>query len=114
MKEVLKSDRFGFFMADYLPALMTAGAIATLLLIWRFLWAQGQVATAGTNPVCMWLGWVLAVGASLIGFWWLPWHPSLPEITWVASIADNAWSLSWPMITATVLAIIAWKSVKQR
>lgn len=113
MKELLKPDHFGFFMADYLPALMTAGAIATLLLIWRFLWAQGQVARTDANPVCMWLGWGLATAASLILFWWLPWHPSLPVVTSAASMVENAWSLSWPMVLATVLAAIAWKSVKQ-
>jgi len=114
MKEVLQRDGFGFFMADYLPALMTAGAIATLLLIWRFLWAQGQVARAGANPACMWLGWGLATASSLALFWWLPWHPSLPGIIWVASMVESAWSLAWPMIIATVLAAMAWKSVKQR
>lgn len=114
MKEALKRERFGFFMADYLPALMTAGAVATLLLIWRFLWAQGQVARSGGNPVCMWLGWGLATAASLMLFWWLPWHPSLPGIISVASMVGSAWSLAWPMVLATVLAAIAWKSVKQR
>ena len=114
MKEVLQPAGFGFFMADYLPALMTAGAIATLLLIWRFLWAQGQVARAGANPACMWLGWGLATASSLGLFWWLPWHPSLPGIIWVASMVESAWSLAWPMIIATVLAAMAWKSVKQR
>jgi len=114
MKELLKPDNFNFAMAPYLPALMSAGAMATMVLVWRFLWVQRADARVGGNPAFMWLGWAMATAASLVLFWWLPWHPAVPEKAWLVAMVREAWSLFWPILLATVIAAVAWRSVKQR
>src|SRR5690606_17316235 len=44
MKGQLKPANFDFALAPCLPALLSAGAIATTALVWRFLWTQLNVA----------------------------------------------------------------------
>ncbi|PHQ15833.1 complex I subunit 5 family protein [Marinobacter profundi] len=114
MKEVLKPDHFAFAAAPYLPALMSAGAVATMLLVWRFLWLQRAVGKIGRNPVAMWVGWGLSLAGSLILFWYLPWHGAVPEKTWPTAITGEAWSLIWPILMATLMAAVAPRSVRQR
>lgn len=114
MKSVLTPGDLSFFMAAYLPALMTTGAIATLLLVWRFLWVQRGAASTGANARWMWIGWVLATTASLLVFWGLPWQASLPRADLAASMQSHAWELSWPILVATVLAAIAAAAARKR
>lgn len=113
MKDVLEPHRFDFFMADYLPALMTAASVATLLLIWRFLWTHQALAKTGPNPPWMWAGWALATAASLALFWGLPWHASVASTDWPRSIQSNFWALSWPILTATAVAVVASKTLRR-
>ncbi|GGC60631.1 complex I subunit 5 family protein [Marinobacter halophilus] len=114
MKDVLKPSGLGFTLAAYLPALMTAGAIATMLLIWRFLWAFGADARTGTNSPGLWLGWASATVSSLLLFWWLPLPPGLPVKPWFAVMQAQAWSLLWPVLVATLLAGVAWQIAQRR
>ena len=106
MKDVLQPGDLDFFMAHYLPVLMTTGAIATLLLVWRFLWAQQLQVKTGANASGMWAGWGMATVASLVLFWWLPRHAALPETDWAATMESNVWMLAWPILAATGLAAI--------
>ncbi len=114
MKELLKPDRFDFAMAAYLSVLMSAGAVATMLLVWRFLWVQRAGASTGSNPSFLWLGWGLATAASVVLFWLLPWHADVPQKAWLSAMVQDAWSLFWPILVATLLAAVALRLVKQR
>ncbi|MFO8140466.1 MAG: complex I subunit 5 family protein [Marinobacter sp.] len=114
MKDALKPSGLDFPLAGYLPALMTAGAIATMLLIWRFLWAYGAGARTGGNSPGLWLGWASATVSSLLLFWWLPLPPGLPAIPWFAVMQAQAWSLLWPVLVATLLAGVAWQIARRR
>ena len=114
MKELLKPGNFDFAMAPYLPALMSAGAVATMALVWRFLWVQRAAARTGANPVFLWLGWGLAIAASLLLFWLLPWPQAVPQKAWLTAMVQGAWSLVWPILLATLLAALALRLIKQR
>lgn len=114
MKELLKPDSFSFAMAPYLPALMSAGAVATMMLVWRFLWVQRDAARIDGNPAFLWLGWGLATAASLMLFWLLPWPQAVPQKAWLMAMVQNAWSLVWPILVATLLAAMALRLIKQR
>lgn len=114
MKELLKPENFEFALAPYLPALMSAGAVATMLLVWRFLWVQRTAVGTGNNPVFMWLGWGLATISSLVLFWFLPWPREASVPGWPGSMVHSAWSLVWPILLATIISAVAWRSVKQR
>ncbi len=114
MKDVLKPSGLDFPLAEYLPVLMTAGAIATMLLIWRFLWTFGTGARTGGNSPGLWLGWASATVASLLLFWWLPVPSGLPEKSGFAAMQAHAWSLLWPVLVATILAGVAWQIPRLR
>ena len=110
MKNALAPENFDFALAPYFPGLMSAGAVATLLLIWRFIWTAHLHAKVGVNSLWQWSGWGLATAASLAVFWYLPWHAALPELKWLSLIERSLWSLVWPMLAATIIAAIAWTS----
>jgi formate hydrogenlyase subunit 3/multisubunit Na+/H+ antiporter MnhD subunit len=114
MKELLKPENFEFGLAPCLPALMSAGAVATMLLVWRFLWVQRTAVGTGNNPAFMWLGWGLATISSLVLFWFLPWPREASVPGWPGTMVHSAWSLFWPILLATVISAVAWRSVKQR
>lgn len=114
MKELLKPDRFDFALAAYLPVLMSASAVATMLLVWRFLWVQRAGASTGNNHPFLWLGWGLATAASVALFWLLPWHADVPQKAWLSAMVQDAWNLFWPILVATLLAAVALRLVKQR
>ncbi|MDR9426117.1 MAG: complex I subunit 5 family protein [Marinobacter sp.] len=109
MKDVLKPSGLGFPLAEYLPVLMATGAIATLLLIWRFLWTFGANARTGGNSSGLWLGWSSATVSSLLLFWCLPMPSGLPGNTGFMAMQAQAWGLLWPLIVATMLAVVAWQ-----
>lgn len=73
MKEALAKDQVALASAPWLSPLMTAGAVATLLLVLRFLWLQRK-SEPGRNPGWRTAGWLMAVAASGLLFWWLPWQ----------------------------------------
>lgn len=116
MKDLLEPDHLEFAMAAYLPGLMSAGAVATMLLVWRFLWVQRAAAGTGSNTGSMWAGWALATAASLALFWMLPWHDALSQKAWLTAMVQDAWSLSWPIVVATAMAAsVSWlRSGRQR
>ncbi|WP_372987261.1 complex I subunit 5 family protein [Marinobacter sp.] len=108
MKNALKPEQYEFAMAEYLPLIMSAGAVATMLLIWRFLWALHQSAQTGNNHRFKWLGWVAASVCSLVAFWFLPGARSTAGHSWFAVTPSEAWSLIWPIALATAIAGAWW------
>jgi len=114
MKDVLKPSGLDFPLAEYLPLLMTAGTIATLLLVWRFLWTFGAGARTGANPPGRWLGWASATVSSLLLFWWLPVPSGLPDNAGFSAMQARAWSLLWPVLVATILAGVTWQIARLR
>ncbi|SET41529.1 Formate hydrogenlyase subunit 3/Multisubunit Na+/H+ antiporter, MnhD subunit [Marinobacter segnicrescens] len=74
MKEALASDHLTMVTATWLSPLMTAGAVATLLLILRFLWLHHKQAEPAANPPWRTAGWLLTVAGSGLVFWVLPWQ----------------------------------------
>ncbi|WP_372957654.1 complex I subunit 5 family protein [Marinobacter sp.] len=74
MKEALAKDQLTMATATWLSPLMTAGAVATLLLVLRFLWLQYRQAEPGANSRWRTAGWLLTVAGSALVFWWLPWQ----------------------------------------
>jgi len=115
MKDVLKPDYHDFMMADALPILMSAGAVATLLLVWRFVWVLAISDGNKTVNRWQWWGWSAACLASLSAFFWLPLVPAGE----VGSDIGNAmqgqlWTLSWPLLIATGMAGVAWLVSRRR
>ena len=118
MKEGLSEDKLDFALAAYLSPLMTAGAVATLLLVLRYLWALAGKLETGRNPPLLTAGWLAATGISLVAFWWMPWEVEglVKAPVWLPALYQ-IWALLWPMLVAVVLAamtILATRSVKQR
>ncbi|MCK7544111.1 complex I subunit 5 family protein [Marinobacter bryozoorum] len=74
MKEALASDQLTMATATWLSPMMTAGAVATLLLILRFLWLHHTQAEPSANPRWRIAGWLLTVAGSGLVFWVLPWQ----------------------------------------
>ncbi len=112
MKHALKPDHLALATAPYLPKLMSAGAVATLLLVLRFLWLQAGHARTGRGPVAVTVGWGLAVASSLILFWWLPWQTGgqVNPPYWLAT-AHQFVSLLWPILLALVIGGLVAKLV---
>ncbi|GGY59751.1 complex I subunit 5 family protein [Marinobacter zhanjiangensis] len=108
MKEVLKADKLAMVTAPYLAPLMTAGAVATLLLVLRFLWLQRLKDETGRNPLALTLGWSLATLGSLLLFWWLPWQAEglVASPRWLPE-SYQYWPLLWPILVALVIGGLA-------
>ncbi len=118
MKEGLAEDKLEFALAGYLSSLMTAGAVATLLLVLRYLWTLSGKLETGRNPPMLAAGWLTAVGVSLVAFWWMPWEVEglVKTPVWLPA-PYQLWALIWPMLIAFVLAVLtllASRQIKQR
>lgn len=114
MKDVLTPPDYHFAMASWLPAFMSAGAVATMLLILRFLQVQNQGAARGDNVLCLWLGWAASLLASVLLFWVLPWPESVPDKRWLHEMLAGAWGLTWPMLLAIGSAAVVACLFRQR
>lgn len=114
MKAALNPQEYGFALAPWLPALMSTGAVATMLLVLRFLWVQQRSSSRGGNAAGLWAGWGMSVLASALVFWFLPWPDAVPDKHWLSEMIAQAWALSWPALLATGIAVGALLSVKQR
>ncbi|MBU2873673.1 complex I subunit 5 family protein [Marinobacter salexigens] len=108
MKAGLAEDSLSFALAGCLPPLMTAGAIATLLLVLRYLWTLSAKLETGQTPPMLTAGWLAAVAASLIAFWWMPWDLAglVKAPVWLPA-PYQIWALVWPMLIALALAGLA-------
>lgn len=118
MKEGLAKDKLDFALAGYLAPLMTAGAVATLLLVLRYLWTLSGKLQPGRNPPMLAAGWLAAMAASLVAFWWMPWGVEglLKPPLWLPA-PYQVWALIWPMLVAVALAgvaLVATRSIRQR
>ncbi|PXX93723.1 NADH-ubiquinone oxidoreductase [Marinobacter vulgaris] len=118
MKESLLEEQLEFALAGYLSPLMTAGAVATLLLVLRYLWTLTGNLESGRNPPMLAAGWLAAVVVSLVAFWWMPWNVEglVKPPVWLPA-AYQVWALAWPMLIAValaLLALVASRLVKQR
>lgn len=118
MKEGLAEDKLAFALAGWLSPLMTAGAVATLLLVLRYLWTLTGKLETGRNPPMLAAGWLASAAVSLLAFWWMPWDVGglVKAPVWLPK-GYQLWALTWPMLIAVVLAVVAlWTSrlVKQR
>ncbi|WP_152205176.1 complex I subunit 5 family protein [Marinobacter changyiensis] len=118
MKEGLSEDPLDFALAGYLSPLMTAGAVATLLLVLRYLWTLGGKLENRRNPPMLAAGWLASVGVSLVAFWWMPWEVEglVKSPVWLPA-PYQLWALVWPMLIAVALAgltLLVARLVKQR
>ncbi|MGM0766519.1 MAG: complex I subunit 5 family protein [Pseudomonadota bacterium] len=118
MKEALSADKLEFALAGYLSPLMTAGAVATLLLVLRYLWTLTATLEAGRNPPMLAAGWLGATALSLVAFWAMPWNVDglVKPPVWLPA-PYQVWALLWPMLIAVAVAALALRgtrSVKQR
>lgn len=109
MKSVLVPDLPGVGLAVFLPALMSAGALATTLLVMRFLWClQGDAKTGRLSP-WMLAGWGGLTLVSLVLFWWLPWQATteLTPMGFGELSLKHAWNLLWPIMAGVLLTLVA-------
>jgi len=108
MKAGLAKDSLDFELAGYLPLLMTAGAVATLLLVLRYLWTLSAKLKTGRNPPMLTAGWLAAVAVSLVAFWWMPWGVAglVKAPVWLPA-PYQLWALVWPMLIALAVAGLA-------
>lgn len=84
---------------------LSAAAIGTTLLMVRVLWCTERMTGDGSRwPVA----WLLALGASATGVWWLP-LGSVPETG-----AGSAFALAWPIVAGVVIGAIGWSTYTPR
>lgn len=114
MKDALKPEQYDFAAAEYLPLIMSAGAVATTLLIWRFLWALQISVRTGHNHRFKWVGWLAAAACSLAGFWFLPGARTEAGHSWFVLTMSEGWNLIWPILLASAIAVTAWWSARAR
>ena len=104
-KKALAPEVLDTQMSALLGPLMTAGALATLLLVLRYLWLLRKYARTATNHPAVLTGWLATTLLSLVGFWVMPWNlDSLPKVPGLLPSRYETWQLVWPMLTALVLA----------
>lgn len=118
MKEGLSEDKLDFALAGYLSPLMTAGAVATLLLVLRYMWTLTDTLENGRNPPMLAAGWLAATSMSLVAFWWMPWDAEglVKAPVWLPAFYQ-IWALIWPMLVAVAMAALTipvMRSVEQR
>ncbi|MFW5824073.1 MAG: complex I subunit 5 family protein [Marinobacter sp.] len=108
LKEALAGDQLAMAAAPALTVIMSAGAVATLLLVLRFLWLQHRHGTRGQNPPALTLGWLLTVACSLLLFWWLPWQVDglVKPPHWLPEPYQYL-GLLWPILAALVTGALA-------
>lgn len=110
MKQALVPEGISLPLAPWLSAMLSAGAVATLLLVLRFLWLQWRYAHQGETGPCRWGGWLLTLAASLILFPWIA--PGVPTAI-DTGLTDQIRALPpllWPMLLAVLLAGVAFKT----
>ena len=88
---------------DRLPLLLELAAVGTTLILARYLWLIRAENQGDRAPLAVWFGWglVLAAGPALI---FLPEHWGLAERA--TPSAQDWWSLVWPVLAGTALALI--------
>lgn len=109
MKTALAPEALAFAQSAWLGPLMSAGAVATLLLMIRTFWLlQSRMKTGETSGLRL-AGWLLATGFSLLLIWFLPWElPVKGQPDWWPEAYDW-WALLYPMLLATGLTLLAWQ-----
>jgi formate hydrogenlyase subunit 3/multisubunit Na+/H+ antiporter MnhD subunit len=109
MKQALAPEGLSLWLAPWLSSLLSAGAVATMVLVLRFLWLQWQHTNKdGTDPRRA-VGWLLTLVTSLVLFPLLA--PGLPlAIESVPVDQLNALpTLLWPILLAFLLGGISLK-----
>lgn len=86
----------------WLYPLMAMGAVATTVLVLRFIYCLALTRKTGATPLSVSMGWLVAVVASLLLFWWLPWPGELSGGFLPAGKA--IWPLVWPVLAGLALA----------
>lgn len=87
-------------MLALVPELMALGAVATTLLVVRFLYRLARHRETGHNNPVVVLAWAASLITSLVVFWWLPWPDALASDRAAFLRVDEAmlWKLSWPLL----------------
>ncbi len=96
-------------LVSALPLLMSAGAVATMLLVARFVVCLARHRDNGSNPPGVVSGWAVMAGVSILLFWWLPWPEGIDPERAKLLLPDGAKirSLSWPLLAGLGLAFLA-------
>ncbi|TDT43364.1 formate hydrogenlyase subunit 3/multisubunit Na+/H+ antiporter MnhD subunit [Halospina denitrificans] len=108
MKEALAPEALELGPRALLAPLISAGAIATLLLVLRYLWVLHKHTRTAPNHRAVLMGWLATVLISLLGFWLMPWN--LANAPGFLPSPYELWKLGWPMLTALVLAWMVSRS----
>lgn len=93
----------------HLPGLLQLGAVATTLILARFLWLLRKESRGDRAPLSVWLGWglVLAAGPALV---------FLPQSWGLAArkpVSAGDWiSLGWPVLAGALLALAATRLLR--
>ena len=88
-----------------LPWLLSLAAVATTLLVSRFIWLNYQQDGEDNPPVRRL--WLVSVAASLTGIWWLP-HLGDPALA-PGLTGKQLPDLLWPIFAGIGLAALAWR-----
>lgn len=119
MKQALDPAALTIPWAGWLAPLMSAGAVATLLLVARTLWTLQATTASGPQGVgksadnkvspAIWSGWLLVTVSSLLLFWFLPWglHRTQQPPLWPPLY--QWWDLGYPLLIGFTLALLAWR-----
>lgn len=89
--------------------MLAAGAVATTLLVLRFIQRLAAYARSGANPAPVLAGWLLAAGLSVLGAGWMPWLAGLLDAPALRSWG-SVWSLTWPLLAAGLITGLAWRA----
>ncbi|WP_409524786.1 complex I subunit 5 family protein [Nitrincola sp. MINF-07-Sa-05] len=113
----LKAALYDDLLPDWLLPAITLSAIATTLLMLRYLWLLSQNVSDNSNseksplPNSMLLGWLFTLAASLTAVYWMP---LATEPVYPTGNPGGWLGMLWPVLAAALLAEIArrhWKTL---
>lgn len=114
LKDALAQAEVSSEISVWLEPMMSFAAVATFLLMARYLWCLQSQQGTGDNNAGLVISWLLAVLCSLLLFWWLP----LPGYLMPSSAAlsgnlgtglAHPWDYLWPPLLGLSLAVVAWR-----
>jgi formate hydrogenlyase subunit 3/multisubunit Na+/H+ antiporter MnhD subunit len=93
----------------HLPRLLELAALATTLIMARYLWLLRSENQGDRGTASLWIGWALVLGAGpalllLPGHWGISGRDSIHASDW--------FSLGWPVLAGTVLAVIGARTLR--
>jgi hydrogenase-4 component B len=98
--------------AAYWGSILALGAVATTVLVLRFLLCMASSTGRGVNPARVTFGWLACTAASIACAAWIArtaagWWPAGAHTIALVPSWPDAWTLAWPLVAGGALAGLA-------